>query len=144
MKSESSLDAERLGRLALFSSMAPSQLAHVAGLMEVRIVPAGEVVVRQGDEGDAFFVIEAGLAECSVDDVVVRKLDSGDFFGEIAPLRFGRRTATVVALTDMTLLSMSRFNMRFLAAANPAIADALELAARERLEAASPRKPDEH
>ncbi|HET7736504.1 MAG TPA: cyclic nucleotide-binding domain-containing protein [Nocardioidaceae bacterium] len=143
MSEESSPDPARLARLELFAAIAPAQLTHVAGLMEEREVPAGEHAVRQGDQDDAFYVIESGAAEVSVDDVVVRRLDAGDFFGEIAPLRFGRRTASVVALTDLTLFSLSRFNLRFLAASNPAIAQRLEVAARERLETASPKPPAE-
>lgn len=140
---EASLDPARLGRLELFSSISPAQLAHVAGLMEERVVTVGEHVVLQGDQGDAFYVIESGEAEVYVDDAPVRRLAAGDFFGEIAPLRFGRRTASVVAATEMVLFSMSRFNLRFLAASNPAIAGRLEAVARERLETASPKPPAE-
>ena len=139
MTSEPSADPERLARLELFSSIAPAQLDHVARLLEVREVVEGDHVVRQGDEGYAFFVIEAGKAEVFVDDVLVRNLEPGDYFGEIATLRFGRRTANVVASTDMTLFTMSRFNLRLLAAANPTIAETLETAVRDRLAAASPK-----
>jgi CRP-like cAMP-binding protein len=143
MSAESSPDSERVGRLDLFSSIPPAQLTHVAGLLEVRAIADGDQVVRQGDEGYAFFVIEAGTAEVSVDDVLVRTLDAGDYFGEIATLRFGRRTATVVATSDMTLFAMSRFNLRLLGAANPTIAETLEVAVRERLATASPKPPTE-
>lgn len=143
MSAESSPDPDRLGRLEFFAAIAPSQLPHVAGLMEEHAVASGDHVVRQGDQKDAFYVIESGSAEVFVDDVVVRRLGAGDFFGEISPLRFGRRTASVVATSDMTLFSLSRFNLRFLAASNPAIAARLEVAARERLETASPKPPAE-
>jgi len=141
MTAESSPAPEQVGRLELFSSIPPAQLAHVAGLLHVRTVAEGDQVVRQGDEGYAFFVIEAGTAEVSVDDVLVRRLEAGDYFGEIATLRFGRRTANVVASTDMTLFAMSRFNLHLLAAASPTIAETLEVAVRERLAAASPKPP---
>ena len=143
MTAESSPDPDRVGRLELFSSIAPAQLAHVAGLLDVRAIAEGDQVVRQGDEGYAFFVIEAGTAEVSVDEVLVRRLEAGDYFGEIATLRFGRRTANVVATSDMTLFAMSRFNLRLLAAANPTIAETLEVTVRERLAAASPKRPTE-
>jgi CRP-like cAMP-binding protein len=143
MSAEASPDPERVGRLALFSSIPPAQLTHVAGLLDARAIAEGDHVVRQGDEGYAFFVIEAGTAEVSIDEVRVRSLGAGDYFGEIATLRFGRRTANVVATSDMTLFAMSRFNLRLLAAVSPTIAEILEVAVRERLAAASPKPPTE-
>jgi CRP-like cAMP-binding protein len=143
MTTESSPEPERVGSLELFSSIAPAQLAHVADLLDVWAIAEGDQVVRQGDEGYAFFVIEAGTADVFVDDVLVRRLVAGDYFGEIATLRSGRRTANVVATSDMTLFAMSRFNLHLLAAANPTIAVTLEAAARERLAAASPKRTAE-
>ena len=143
MDAEPRPNPERLAGLELFASMAPAQLAHVAGLLEERLIAEGDHVVDQGDEGYAFFVIEAGTAEVFVDEVLIRTLDAGDYFGEIATLRFGRRTANVVATSAMTLFAMSRFNLRLLAAANPKIAATLETAVHERLAAASPKLPSE-
>jgi len=60
-----------------------------------------------------------------------------------ATLRRGRRTANVVATSDMTLFAMSRFNLHLLAVASPTIAETLEVAVRERLAAASPKRPTE-
>ena len=64
-------------------------------------VAAGSRLVRQGAEPDAFFVIESGRAKVERDERHVADLDAGDFFGELALLRRGRRTASVVAATDM-------------------------------------------
>ena len=64
-------------------------------------VAAGSRLVRQGAEPDAFFLIESGRARVERDERHVADLDAGDFFGELALLRRGRRTASVVAATDM-------------------------------------------
>lgn len=77
-------------------------------------VSAGEHVVRQGEPGETFFVIESGEVEVVEDGVVRRREGPGDFFGEIALLRGTPRTASVVALTDLDLLALSR--REFLAA----------------------------
>jgi CRP/FNR family transcriptional regulator, cyclic AMP receptor protein len=73
-------------------------LARLTGAMEV---PAGSRLVRQGASGDAFFVIQRGHASVKRDDHEIAALGPGDFFGELALLGGGERTASVVAATDM-------------------------------------------
>jgi CRP-like cAMP-binding protein len=79
-------------------------------------VAAGEVVVREGDESDRFFIVETGLVEVTQDGVVLRREGPGEFFGEIGLLRDVPRTATVTAVEDTVLQSLSR--EAFLAAVN--------------------------
>ena len=66
-------------------------------------VPAGSAVFEQGDLGDRYYVVESGEVEVIGDGQVVATLGPGDGFGEIALLRRTRRTATVVARTDIRL-----------------------------------------
>jgi drug/metabolite transporter (DMT)-like permease len=73
-------------------------LARLTGAMNV---PAGSRLVRQGAPGDAFFLIERGKATVNRDDRKIDDLGPGDFFGELALLGGGERTASVVAATDM-------------------------------------------
>jgi drug/metabolite transporter (DMT)-like permease len=73
-------------------------LARVAAAVDV---PAGSRLLRQGAAADAFFVIERGRASVCQDDRHIRDLGAGDFFGELGLLGDGRRTASVVAATDM-------------------------------------------
>jgi drug/metabolite transporter (DMT)-like permease len=73
-------------------------LARVAAAMDV---PAGERLIQQGAPADAFYVIERGEASVTQDAEHIRDLGDGDFFGELAMLRGGPRTASVVAETDM-------------------------------------------
>jgi len=67
-------------------------------------VPAGTVVVRQGDPGYEFFMVGEGLLGVTIDGVERPQLGAGAGFGEIALLRSVARTATVTALEDSTLL----------------------------------------
>jgi ABC-type lipoprotein export system ATPase subunit len=67
--------------------------------------PPGTVIVRQGDQADAFYIVTGGELEVLIEGpggapLVVNRLGSGEYFGEIALLRGGRRTATVRVSTD--------------------------------------------
>lgn len=74
--------------------------------------PAGTSVVKQGDKGDAFFVVTEGSLDVVVEDQgktrTVAKLGRGAFFGEIAALLGESRSATVTATAPITLI---RFEM---------------------------------
>jgi drug/metabolite transporter (DMT)-like permease len=81
------------------------RLARMAPTIEVA---AGGRVVRQGAPADAFFMIERGRASVERDHRHVADLRTGDFFGEVALLRGGERTASVVAATDMRVRVVPR------------------------------------
>jgi len=84
----------------------PSLEQLARGLQPVTL-PAGEVVFRQGDVGDRYYVIESGQVEVVGDGHAVTTLGAGEGFGEIALMRRGLRTATVVALSDVRLGALS-------------------------------------
>jgi MFS family permease len=70
---------------------------------------AGETVIRQGDVGDRFYIIESGAVEVRVGPRVVARLDrAGESFGEFALLRDVPRTAGVMAATDLETLTLNR------------------------------------
>ncbi len=81
--------------------------ARLSWVERVRVA-AGEEVIRQGEPGDRFYVIESGEVEVLEDGISARREGPGDFFGEIALLRDVPRTATVIARSDLGLLSLAR------------------------------------
>lgn len=118
---------ELLRGVEILAPLGLSTLDRLArSLVEVRL-PAATEIVRQGEPGDRFYIIEAGEAEVAFDDGT-KVLGPGASFGEIALLRDVPRTATVTARTDVLLRALERGD--FLAAvtgdaASATAADAL-------------------
>jgi MFS family permease len=103
--------SEQLGLLtgnAIFAPLPAATLEQLADRLEEVRVPAGDVIVRQGEPGDRFYLIEDGTVDVAVDGRPPHQLGPGDSFGEIALLRNVPRTATVTARTDAVLYSLER------------------------------------
>ena len=96
----------------------------------------GEVVVRAGDTGDRFYIVDSG--ELEITNGAQATAHGGDFFGEIALLRDVPRTATVRAVSPSELFALDRDD--FLAAlTHSAVRAAGEAVAEERLAVTAPR-----
>ena len=94
---------ERLRGVPFLSLLPAPQLELLAGRLAPVRIAAGEDIIREGDLGDRFYVIDSGEVE-----IAGRRYGPGDYFGEIALLRDVPRTATVHAVTDMELLALDR------------------------------------
>jgi CRP-like cAMP-binding protein/predicted MFS family arabinose efflux permease len=92
-------------QLAPLPAPALEQLARVATRLAVSV---GSEVIRQGDRGDRFYMIGAGLADVTVDGRHVAVLGPGGSFGEIALLHNTPRSATVTAREDLELVAVDR------------------------------------
>jgi MFS family permease len=97
-----------LRSLPLFRPLPVTALEGVAATTTELSVPAGQVVVREGDVGDRYYAIADGEVEVTRRGMSVARLARGEGFGEIALLRGGVRTATVSALTDARFLVVER------------------------------------
>jgi MFS family permease len=93
---------------SLFRPLPPPQLEAVARMMAPSHVAAGEVVIREGDPGDLYYLVADGRVAVTTDAGFATELGRGDGFGEIALLNDTPRTATVTAETDATLYSLGR------------------------------------
>jgi MFS family permease len=95
-----------LREVAVFSELPLTAIERLAdGLVPVAFA-AGEVVMRQGEPGDRFVVLESGEVDVAVDGRHVQRLRRGAGVGEIALLRRSARTATVTAVTDVAAFSV--------------------------------------
>ncbi|MGY2874244.1 MFS family permease [Marmoricola sp. URHA0025 HA25] len=94
--------------IAMFAPLNPATIESLARKLSRFEVPAGSVIVHEGQQSDRFFVIESGGVAVSHGDVLIRHEGPGEFFGEIGLLRDVPRTATVVAEVDTVLQVLDR------------------------------------
>lgn len=99
-------------RYGAFSKLPSAHIAELLKRFTRRPVRRGEVVVREGDDGDRYYVIEQG--RCQVTrrvggvEMKLAQLKVGDAFGEEALLSDGKRNASVTMLTDGSLLALAK------------------------------------
>jgi len=101
--------AHEFARIPLLAELPGETLARLAAKMRREQVAAGASVVREGEDGDRFYVVLSGMLTVSQQALGARRvLRPGDYFGEVALAMEVPRTATVRALTPATLASCDR------------------------------------
>jgi CRP-like cAMP-binding protein len=98
-----------LARIGLLAELPGKTLAELAGRMRREEVAPGTGVLREGEEGDRFYVVLKGMFAVSSGGIGPRRmLRPGDYFGEVALAMDIPRTASVTALTTGTVASCDR------------------------------------
>ncbi len=110
---------DMLRRVPLLSGVSRKELGRMAKRMSTRTFAEGETAIEEGRQGAGFWLIESGGADVSVGGRHVRKLGPGDYFGEIALIDDGPRSATVIATAEMTCRGMSPWEFKAFVAENP-------------------------
>lgn len=82
-------------------------------------IPAGEVLCREGEVGNAMYVLVSGSAEVRSGDVLLERAGAGDILGELGVIDDTSRTATVTALTDCVFAAIDQARFRFLVEETP-------------------------
>lgn len=102
-----------LREVPLFSEMDEQEVAGIREIMDVMKFKSGQVIIREGETGDLFYVITEGRVEVIIrdahgSDVVLHEAGPGDFFGELSMLTNAPRSARIHATEDVTTLVLER------------------------------------
>jgi len=103
---------EFLKTVDAFQDLTPTELTNVAEKMTKRRFVKGDVIIRQGDVGEEFFLISEGTVEVMREGRDVAALGAGDFFGEAALITGEPRNATVVASDDLDTYVLGKTEFR--------------------------------
>jgi len=130
-----SVAVDTLADLPLFASLTADERELVAGWADVRTASPGDRICGEGASGYSFFVLCNGAADVTQDGKELRVLGPGDFFGELAIVGDGRRSATVTAVEPSTMLVFFGTEFRRLEAELPEVAERIRQAAEQRKQA---------
>jgi putative ABC transport system ATP-binding protein len=107
---------EFLTSVVAFERLGPTEIANIAQKMRPRRFAPGTTILRQGDEGDEFFLIGTGTVEVRIADAAgerrVAELGRGDFFGEAALISGEKRNATIVAREEVSTYVLGKADFR--------------------------------
>ena len=124
---------EMLASVSLFEGLSRKELRQIEAKSREVHFPAGATIVTQGDEGVGFHMILSGKARVVVNGRTRDTLGPGKSFGELSVIDRGPRTATVVAETDVTTMSLSSWQFMPILDRNPSIARKIVLELTRRL-----------
>ncbi|MDB5522450.1 MAG: cation tolerance protein CutA [Rhizobium sp.] len=114
----------------LFQRLGAASLVEIVRALRPRVVPAGTVICRKGETGDQmYFIVEGRVSVATADPV---ELGPGSFFGEMALISGEPRSASVSAVTELSLLTLYAVDFQMLASGSPEIADIIRKTALER------------
>jgi CRP/FNR family cyclic AMP-dependent transcriptional regulator len=127
---------ELIQKVPLFAGLDRKELEDLAGWFKERTFSEGEEVVSEGRGGIGFFVIEEGQAGVSVHGDERASLGPGDYFGEVALIDEGARSATITANSNLRTYGLTSWEFRPLVENNASIAWKLLQSMAKRLRAA--------
>jgi cAMP-dependent protein kinase regulator len=99
-----------LEEVPLLSSLTPYERSKIADALESQKFPPGHTIIKEGDPGDSFYLLESGEAVAYRDgnDAPVKHYKKGDFFGELALLNDAPRAASVVSKTEVKVARLGK------------------------------------
>lgn len=130
---------EHLAQVKMFSSLSKKELGFISKASEVIKVPEGTEIVREGQIGHEFYLILSGTATVRRNGRRIASLQTGDYFGEMALLDRGPRSATVTADGHCELLVIGQREFMAVLDQVPAVAHKLLVHMASRLREADTR-----
>ena len=107
-----------LSKVDLLSSMDPYERSQLADVLRPSVFTTGDYVIREGEEGNVFFIVEEGTAvalkdiEGHSEPVEVKRYEAGGYFGELALVRNTPRAASILATSQLKCLSLDRHSFK--------------------------------
>ena len=107
-----------LSQVDLLSSMDPYERSQLADVLRPSVFSTGDYVIREGEEGNVFFIVEEGTAvalkdiEGHSEPVEVKRYEAGGYFGELALVRNTPRAASILATSSLKCLSLDRHSFK--------------------------------
>ena len=114
-----------LAQVPMFRACTTAQIQELSELADGVAIDPDQVLVREGETGDEFFVLGSGEATVTRAGKEVARLEPGDFFGELALFADAPRNATVTATTGVTLIGLNRAAFQKLLGDAPGFRDAV-------------------
>ncbi len=118
-----------LASSSLFHSVDPKTRSMILKKFKLVKFKKGEIIIKEGDISDAMYIIKSGYVEVFIEKEGMKKvlaeLSEGEFFGEIAVLTGQKRTASVLAKTDVELMKLTKKDIDEVIQYNPKLLDIL-------------------
>ncbi len=133
--------AAALSRVPLFAPLRPEEIRTLGQQVRRILYGSGEAIVREGDAGESFYLIEHGTVDVLIGKANGRKgrsiaqLGPGEYFGEMSLLAGETRSATVMAREDVSVLEVGRGAFQEIVAADPSVLEPISQVATHRSEA---------
>jgi CRP-like cAMP-binding protein len=134
-----SAPVELIREVPIFEHLSKRDLERLAKSFHERTFAPGETIAREGQSGVGFFVIESGDASVTREGEQLATLGAGNYFGEIALIDDGARTATVTANSQLKCYGLTSWEFRPLVEENASIAWELLQVMAKRLRVAEQR-----
>ena len=126
------MNIRRLAEIPLFEGLDEQALKAVGAWVTEESVEAGRVLVREGDFSPDLTIVDEGTARIEHEGVEIAQVGPGEIYGEQGLMHKTQRNATVVALTDMRLIHMTRFDLLRLKGEYPELLERIERIEAER------------
>jgi CRP-like cAMP-binding protein len=131
---------KRIAHVEVMKYLPEREREALAALLTPTFAQPGEILCREGDPGDYFYIIVSGIAEVQKDKRILTTLEAGEIFGEMSLLTGETRSATVVAATPMELYKLDRDNFGKVLTRSPHLAWALSRTLARRLRTSNESK----
>ncbi|HEX4975018.1 MAG TPA: Crp/Fnr family transcriptional regulator [Pseudomonadales bacterium] len=118
---------KNLQAVPLFKNLSAEDLEKISQYASSRSFPKNTVIINEGDDTDSLYLIDKGSVKVYLSDnngkeVIINTLESGEYFGELAILSSGKRSASVMTLENTTLSLINKNNFKNLLLNQPTIA----------------------